>query len=110
LMEPAEGWVVMTNWDAAPTVTEMLFDVADVNDPSVKVSVYVPTRALRARPENVATPATAATVGLVTPTPPEVIVAVTFDVSPVTTALLESSIVTTGCCAREAPLAPVTDG
>jgi hypothetical protein len=110
VIEPGEGWVVMTNWVAVPTVTEMLFDVADVNEPSVKVKVYEPTRALRASPENVATPATAATVGLDTLTPPAVIVAVTFDVSPVTTELPESSIRTTGCCASAEPLVPVVDG
>ncbi len=65
-----------------------------------------------ARPENVATPATAALVLLVIeePTLPPTSAAVTVDVSAFTTAPLASSTVTTGWTASATPLAAVAEG
>ena len=59
---------------------------------------------------NVATPELATAVGLVTETPPDVIVAVTVEPSEVTGKLAESSIVTTGTAAKTAPLLADVDG
>ena len=67
-------------------------------------------RALRARPEKVATPLAAALVGFVSDTPPLVKLAVTVDVSVATTLPPESSTVTLGWVARAAPLASVVLG
>ena len=56
-----------------------------------------------------ATPLEAVAVPLVTDTPPEVIVAVTVVLSPDWTTLPLSSMLTTGCTARGAPLASVVE-
>ena len=65
---------------------------------------------MRARPEKVATPLAAASVGFVSDTPPLVKLAVTVDESVVTTLPPESSTLTTGWVARATPLASVVLG
>jgi len=70
----------------------------------------LPARALRARPEKVATPLAAALVGFVSDTPPLVKLAVTVDESVVTTLPPESSTLTTGWVARAAPEFAVLEG
>ena len=64
---------------------------------------------MRARPENVATPELATAVLFDTDTPPEVMVAVTVEPSPVTTLPPESSTLTTGWVASAAPLLSVVE-
>ena len=70
----------------------------------------MPASALSARPLKVATPELATAVLLVTDTPPEVIVAVTVEPSPVTTLPAESSTLTTGCWLSAAPEASLALG
>src|SRR5580693_277807 len=100
----------MANWEAAPAATVMVVETTSVNGPSVNVKVYGPTGVSSARPENVATPATATAVLCAIVPLPDVSVAVTVVVSVGITVPLESSTSTTGWIVSAAPAAAVADG
>src|SRR5678815_157316 len=92
------------NSDPGICVTTKLADVAGGNPIAVNVSVNNPAPLIR-RFVNVATPLTAFTVVDPTRLPlPLAIVASTYAVDPVTTALLASRISTTGCVVKFRPL------
>ena len=99
------GWVVNASRAASPT--EIVIDelVADVNNPSDAVNVYVPVLSME-QFANVATPATAAS-GFAAQdrfAPPGVVIAsVTELVSLVTTFPTASSTLTTGCVPNAVP-------
>jgi len=101
-----DGCVVIAEADAAPNVKVNDDDVTAVREVGVNVNVNGPAVPVIRKVVNVATPFTAATVVVPDSVPPvpEAIVATTFTVELVTVFPLASTMRTTGCVVKFAPL------